>query len=230
MKVLIVEDEPSLNKIMLKKLRADGFPADSCFTGSEALDYIELGNYDIVLLDIMIPPPDGLEVLKILRDKGNSIPVILLTAIGSIDSKVKGLNYGADDYIAKPFNFQELEARMYAVSRRLSGNTTNKYTIADLVVETDTRQVFRNGKSIELSAKEFSILEYMIRNKGIVLTREKIEQNAWDFNYEGGSNIVDVYIRYLRQKIDSNSEVKLIHTKRGVGYVLTDKEKEKEKV
>ncbi|MBS6444630.1 MAG: response regulator transcription factor [Ruminococcus sp.] len=222
MKVLIVEDEPSLNKIMLKKLRADGFSADSCFTGSEALDYIELGNYDIVLLDVMIPAPNGLEVLKTLRDKGNNIPVILLTAMGSTEDRVKGLNYGADDYIAKPFNFQELEARMYAVSRRLSGNTTNKYTVADLVVETDTRKVFRGGKSIELSAKEFAILEYLIRNKGIVLTRDKIEQNAWDFNYEGGSNIVDVYIRYLRQKIDSNSDVKLIHTKRGVGYVLTD--------
>lgn len=225
MKVLIVEDEPSLNKIMLKKLRADGFSADSCFTGSEALDYIDIGNYDIILLDIMIPSPNGLEVLKILRESGNNVPVILLTAMGSIDAKVKGLNYGADDYISKPFNFQELEARMYAVSRRLSGNTTNKYTIADLVVETDTRQVFRGGKAIELSAKEFSILEYMIRNKGIVLSREKIEQNAWDFNYEGGSNIVDVYIRYLRQKIDSDSNVKLIHTKRGVGYILTDKEK-----
>lgn len=222
MKVLIVEDEPSLNKIMLKKLRADGFSADSCFTGSEALDYIELGNYDIVLLDVIIPAPNGLEVLKTLRDKGNNIPVILLTAMGSTEDRVKGLNYGADDYIAKPFNFQELEARMYAVSRRLSGNTTNKYTVADLVVETDTRKVFRGGKSIELSAKEFAILEYLIRNKGIVLTRDKIEQNAWDFNYEGGSNIVDVYIRYLRQKIDSNSDVKLIHTKRGVGYVLTD--------
>lgn len=222
MKVLIVEDEPSLNKIMLKKLRADGFSADSCFTGSEALDYIELGNYDIVLLDVMIPAPNGLEVLKTLRDKSNNIPVILLTAMGSTEDRVKGLNYGADDYIAKPFNFQELEARMYAVSRRLSGNTTNKYTVADLVVETDTRKVFRGGKSIELSAKEFAILEYLIRNKGIVLTRDKIEQNAWDFNYEGGSNIVDVYIRYLRQKIDSNSDVKLIHTKRGVGYVLTD--------
>lgn len=225
MKVLIVEDEPSLNKIMLKKLRADGFSADSCFTGSEALDYIDIGNYDIILLDIMIPSPDGLEVLKILRESGNNVPVILLTAMGSVDAKVKGLNYGADDYISKPFNFQELEARMYAVSRRLSGNTTNKYTIADLVVETDTRQVFRGGKAIELSAKEFSILEYMIRNKGIVLSREKIEQNAWDFNYEGGSNIVDVYIRYLRQKIDSDSDIKLIHTKRGVGYILTDKEK-----
>ena len=117
MKVLIVEDEPSLNKIMLKKLRADGFSADSCFNGSEAVDYIELGNYDIVLLDVMIPAPNGLEVLKTLRDKGNNIPVILLTAMGSTEDRVKGLNYGAYDYIAKPFNFQELEARMYAVSR-----------------------------------------------------------------------------------------------------------------
>ncbi len=224
MKVLIVEDEPSLNKIMLKKLRADGFSADSCFSGSEALDYIEVGNYDMILLDIMIPSPNGIEVLKILRDKGNNVPVILLTAMGSTEDRVKGLNYGADDYISKPFNFQELEARMYAVSRRQSGNSTNKYTIADLVVETDTRQVFRGGKNIDLSAKEFAILEYMIRNKGIVLSREKIEQNAWDFNYEGGSNIVNVYIRYLRQKIDDDFECKLIHTKRGVGYVLTDQQ------
>lgn len=224
MKVLIVEDEPSLNKIIKKKLIADGFSADSCFTGSEALNYIEYGNYDIVLLDIMIPSPDGLEVLKILRENDNHIPVILLTAIGSVDARVKGLNYGADDYIAKPFDFQELEARMYAVIRRTSGNSTNKYSIADLVVETDARKVTRGGKNIELSAKEYSVLEYLIRNKGIVLSREKIEQNAWDFNYEGGSNIVDVYIRYLRQKIDDGFDVKLIHTKRGVGYILSDKE------
>lgn len=225
MKVLIVEDEPSLNKIMLKKLRADGFSADSCFNGSDALDYIEMGNYDMVLLDIMIPAPNGEEVLKILRNNGNDIPVILITAMGSISDRVKGLNWGADDYISKPFSFDELEARMYAVTRRKHGNTTNTYTIADLTVETDTRRVSRSGKNIELSAKEFSILEYMIRNKGIVLTRDKIEQNAWDFTYEGGSNIVDVYIRYLRQKIDDNFEVKLIHTKRGVGYVLSGKEK-----
>jgi len=225
MKVLIVEDEPSLNKIMLKKLRADGFSADSCFNGSDALDYIEMGNYDMVLLDIMIPAPNGEEVLKILRNKGNDIPVILITAMGSISDCVKGLNWGADDYISKPFSFEELEARMYAVTRRKHGNTTNRYTIADLTVETDTRRVSRSGKNIELSAKEFSILEYMIRNKGIVLTRDKIEQNAWDFTYEGGSNIVDVYIRYLRQKIDDDFDVKLIHTKRGVGYVLSDKEK-----
>lgn len=224
MKVLIVEDEPSLNKIMMKKLRADGFSTDSCFTGSEALEYIEFGNYDMVLLDIMIPAPNGLEVLKTLRDNNNHIPVILLTAMGSVDARVKGLNYGADDYISKPFSFEELEARMYAVSRRQSGNATNKYTIADLVVETDSRKVTRNGKNIELSAKEFSILEYLIRNKNMVLSREKIEQNAWDLNYEGGSNIVDVYIRYLRQKIDTGFDVKLIHTKRSVGYILTDKE------
>ncbi|MGN1412513.1 MAG: response regulator transcription factor [Oscillospiraceae bacterium] len=225
MKVLIVEDEPSLNKIMLKKLRADGFSADSCFTGSDALDYIEYGNYDIVLLDVMIPSPNGFEVLKTLRNSNNHVPVILLTAMGSVDARVKGLNYGADDYISKPFSFDELEARMYAVSRRQSGNATNRYTIADLIVETDSRKVTRGGKNIELSTKEFSILEYLIRNKNIVLSREKIEQNAWDVSYEGGSNIVDVYIRYLRQKIDNGFDTKLIHTKRGAGYILTDNQK-----
>ncbi len=225
MKVLIVEDEPSLNKIMVKKLRSSGFSVDSCFNGSDALEYISMGNYDIVLLDIMIPEPNGVEVLKIVRNDGNNVPIILITAMGSVDNRIKGLNFGADDYISKPFNFDELEARMYAVLRRQSGNATNKYTIADLVVETDTRKVIRGGKDIELSAKEFSILEYMIRNKGIVLSRDKIEQNAWDFTYEGGSNIVDVYIRYLRKKIDDDFDIKLIHTKRGAGYVLSENQK-----
>ncbi len=225
MKVLIVEDEPSLNKIMVKKLRSSGFSVDSCFNGSDALEYISMGNYDIVLLDIMIPEPNGVEVLKIVRNDGNNVPIILITAMGSVDNRIKGLNFGADDYISKPFNFDELEARMYAVLRRQSGNATNKYTIADLVVETDTRKVTRGGKDIELSAKEFSILEYMIRNKGIVLSRDKIEQNAWDFTYEGGSNIVDVYIRYLRKKIDDDFDIKLIHTKRGAGYVLSENQK-----
>lgn len=225
MKVLIVEDEPSLNKIMVKKLRSSGFSVDSCFNGSDALEYINMGNYDIVLLDIMIPEPNGVEVLKIVRNDGNNVPIILITAMGSVDNRIKGLNFGADDYISKPFNFDELEARMYAVLRRQSGNATNKYTIADLVVETDTRKVIRGGKDIELSAKEFSILEYMIRNKGIVLSRDKIEQNAWDFTYEGGSNIVDVYIRYLRKKIDDDFDIKLIHTKRGAGYVLSENQK-----
>jgi DNA-binding response OmpR family regulator len=222
MKVLIVEDEPSLNKVMYKKLKADGFQVDRCYNGTEALEYIYYSNYDVVLLDIMIPPPNGLEVLKTLRDDGNDVPVILLTAMGSVEDKVKGLKYGADDYVAKPFSFEELEARMYAVSRRKSSNATNKYTIADLVVESDSRKVTRGGKNIELSAKEFAILEYLIRNKNTVLSRDKIEQNAWDLSYEGGSNIVDVYIRYLRQKIDSDYDVKLIHTKRGIGYILTD--------
>ena len=225
MKVLIVEDEPSLNKIMVKKLRSSGFSVDSCFNGSDALEYISMGNYDIVLLDIMIPEPNGVEVLKIVRNDGNNVPIILITAMGSVDNRIKGLNFGADDYISKPFNFDELEARMYAVLRRQSGNATNKYTIADLVVETDTRKVIRGGKDIELSAKEFSILEYMMRNKGIVLSRDKIEQNAWDFTYEGGSNIVDVYIRYLRKKIDDDFDIKLIHTKRGAGYVLSENQK-----
>ena len=159
MKILIVEDEPSLNKIMCKKLKADGFQIDSCFTGTEALEYISYSNYDMVLLDIMIPAPNGLEVLKTLRDNGNNIPIILLTAMGSTEAKVRGLNYGADDYIAKPFSFDELEARIYAVSRRQSFNATNRYTIADLIVETDSRKVTRGGKNIELSEKEFAIIQ-----------------------------------------------------------------------
>ena len=220
MRILVVEDEPNLNQVLVKSLKSEGFAVDSCSDGKEALDYLKIGKYDVILLDIMLKRVSGLEVLEKLRADKDDTSVLILTALDSIEDRVKGLDLGADDYLVKPFAFSELMARIRALTRRNTGNTTNSYEVGDLIVNVDTRTVIRAGKNIVLSNKEFGILEYMIRNKGVVLSRDKIEQNAWDFSFDGGSNVVDVYIRYLRKKIDDDYDVKLIHTIRGAGYVL----------
>lgn len=220
MRILVVEDEPNLNQVLVKSLKSEGFAVDSCSDGKEALDYLKIGKYDVILLDIMLKRVSGLEVLEKLRADKDDTSVLILTALDSIEDRVKGLDLGADDYLVKPFAFSELMARIRALTRRNTGNTTNSYEVGDLTVNADTRTVTRAGKNIVLSNKEFGILEYMIRNKGVVLSRDKIEQNAWDFSFDGGSNVVDVYIRYLRKKIDDDFDVKLIHTIRGAGYVL----------
>ena len=182
-------------------------------------------SYDLILLDIMMPVKNGYEVLKEIRKNGNKTPVLFLTAKDAVEDKVNGLNLGADDYIVKPFHFEELMARIRAVIRRNYGETTNILKIADLTLNTASHSVQRGGKDIELSAKEFAILEYMMQNKGIVLTREKLEEHIWNYDYQGASNMIDVYIRYIRLKVDKDFETKLIHTVRGVGYVLKEKEK-----
>ena len=222
MRLLVAEDEKSLNKVITKRLNAEGYSVDSCFDGEEALSFIEAGEYDAVILDIMMPLIDGLTVLKTMRSDKNPTPVLLLTAKDSIDDRVTGLDAGAQDYLIKPFAFEELLARIRAMTRKAVGNSTNIFEIADLIMDTNARTVTRSGKSISLSAKEFDILEYLIRNKGIVLTREKIENHVWNFDYYGGTNVVDVYIRYLRRKIDDDFDVKLIETVRGRGYVLRE--------
>ena len=220
MRILIAEDEPHLNDVILKKLKAEHYSIDSCFNGSEALDHIRCAEYDAIVLDIMMPKVNGLEVLKALRAQNDKTPVLLLTAKDRIEDRVIGLDTGADDYLVKPFAFEELLARIRAMLRRACDHTSNRFEIADLIVDCDARAVFRGTIPIILSSKEFSILEYLVRNKGVVLTREKIEQHIWNYDYEGGSNVVDVYIRYLRRKIDDNFDPKLIHTIRGMGYIL----------
>ncbi|MGM9923092.1 MAG: response regulator transcription factor [Bacillus sp. (in: firmicutes)] len=220
MRILIVEDEQDLQNILVKRLKAEHYSVDACGNGRDALDYIAMASYDLIVLDIMIPGIDGLEVLRRMRYERNTTPVLLLTAKDAIEDRVKGLDSGADDYLVKPFAFDELLARIRVLMRRQTGSTSNVFEMADLVVDCNTHKVTRQGKAIELSSKEFAILEYMIRNKEVVLTRDKIEQHVWNYEYEGGSNIVDVYIRYLRKKIDSGFDVKLIHTVRGAGYVL----------
>ena len=221
MRILVVEDERDLNRLIAGRLTAEKYSVDSCFDGEEVFDYTDMTSYDAIVLDIMLPKLDGLQVLKRLRDSGDITPVILLTAKGSVQDRVKGLNIGADDYLPKPFAFEELLARIGVMIRQRSNNLKgNIFTLADLVVDRDTHQVKRSDKIIDLSAKEFAILEYMIHNPGMVLSRERIEAHVWNYDYEGGSNIVDVYIRYLRKKIDDGYQQKLIHTIRGVGYVL----------
>lgn len=222
MRILVVEDEKDLNKIISKKLSLDGYSVDSCFDGEEAESFLFAAEYDAVILDIMMPKKDGLTLLRELREKNNNTPVLLLTAKDSISDRVMGLDSGANDYLIKPFSFDELSARIRAMLRKASGNGSNVITVSDLSVNTETKEVIRGGKRIDLSAKEYALLEYLARNRGIVLSREKIENHIWNFDYEGGTNVIDVYISYLRRKIDAGSEKKLIHTVRGSGYVLRE--------
>ena len=223
MRFLVVEDQKDLNKIISKRLSAEGYNVDSCFDGMEALDYIDMAEYDGIILDVMMPILDGFSVLKQLRQNGNATPVLILTAKDTVADKVEGLDLGADDYLVKPFSFEELMARIRAMTRKTSGSVSNTYTALDLTLDSGSHQVHRGGREISLSSKEFALLEYMIRNKNVVLSREKIENNLWNFDYAGGTNAVDVYIRYLRKKIDDDYDTKLIHTVRGSGYVLKDK-------
>ena len=220
MRILVVEDEITLNKLITQRLKDESYSVDSCFDGQEALDYFSCAEYDVVLLDILLPKLNGLELLSQIRAKNDKTPVILLTAMDAIEDRVNGLNAGADDYLVKPFAFDELIARIRVLTRRNSNQLTSILKIADLVMDTNAHTVHRNEKLINLSSKEFSILEYLLTNQGIVISRDKINQHMWDYDYDGGSNIVDVYIRYLRKKIDDNYPIKLIHTVRGVGYVL----------
>ena len=222
MRILIAEDQKDLNKVLTKKLTAEGYSVDSCFDGEEALDFLNMAQYDGVILDIMMPRLDGLSVVKHMRASGDATPVLFLTARDSVEDKVRGLDLGANDYLVKPFSFEELMARVRALTRKSTAENSPVYEICDLRLDTGSDSVTRSDKKIKLSAKEFALLEYLLRNKGQVLSREKIENNLWNFDYEGGTNAVDVYIRYLRKKIDEDFSPRLIHTVRGVGYVLKD--------
>lgn len=222
MRLMICEDEHDLNRIIKMKLTSDGYSVDSCYDGEEALDLLEFTEYDGVILDIMLPKIDGLEVLRRMRLKGDMTPVLLLTAKDSVSDKVKGLDGGANDYLVKPFSFEELTARIRAMMRKNFGVSSNIITVADLSVDLSAHRVSRGGDEIVLSSKEFALLEYLICNKGVVLSREKIENHIWNYDYEGGTNVVDVYISYLRRKIDDGRNIKLIHTVRGSGYVLRE--------
>ena len=222
MRLLVVEDEENLRTVIRKRLMKEGYSVDACGDGQEALDYMAVSPYDTVILDIMMPKMSGMEVLKKMRAGGDQTPVLFLTAKDGIEDRVKGLDSGADDYLVKPFAFEELLARIRVMIRRQSDSASDEMTLADLTVDAGKHSVTRGGKAIELSAKEFAVLEYLMRHQGQVLSREQIEQHVWDFDYEGGSNMVDVYIRYLRRKLDEGHEKKLIHTVRGAGYVMRE--------
>ena len=222
MKLLIAEDDADLNEIIVKKLRAEGFDVDACFDGEAALEHMLYADYDVAVLDIMMPALDGVEAVRRLRAKGNATPVIFLTARDAIADKVDGLDAGANDYVVKPFSFDELIARIRAVARTASGNPSAHLALDDLTLDLQSHIVRRGGEEITLTGKEYALLEYLLINKGSILSREKIVSHVWGYDYEGGLNVVDVYMNYLRRKLDEGHERKLIHTVRGMGYVMRE--------
>ena len=222
MRILFAEDERDLNDIITKKLTSQRYSVDSVYDGEEAIDILSYTDYDAVILDIMMPKADGFAVLRALRSKGKNTPVLFLTARDSVQDRVAGLDSGANDYLVKPFSVEELLARIRAMTRTAFGVSDSLLSVGDLTMDTAAKVVKRGGKEIPLSAKEYALLEYLMHNAGIVLSREKIENHIWNFDYEGGTNVVDVYIRYLRKKIDEGYDKKLIHTVRGRGYVLRE--------
>lgn len=222
MRVLVVEDQPEMNALLVKQLNDAHYSVDGCLNGNDALDYLASGAYDAVVLDVMLPGVDGLEVLRRRRAAGDKTPVLLLTARDGVEDRVRGLDSGADDYLVKPFALAELLARLRVLIRRRSDQVSDVIAVGDLRVDCAARTAARGGQNIALSAREFAVLEYLARNAGVVLSRERISQGVWNYDYEGGSNVVDVYIRYLRKKIDEGRDRRLIHTVRGVGYVLRE--------
>lgn len=220
MRILVVEDEKDLNSIICSKLVKEGYNVDACYDGQAALDYMEAENYDGAIMDIMIPNKDGITVLREMRNAGIQVPVLFLTAKTGTQDIVRGLDAGASDYMTKPFEFSELMARLRVMLRTQNPVNENVITCGSLVVDMNNRQAIRDGKVIDLTVREYAILEYLARNRNVVVTREQIRVNIWNIDDDVNSNVIDVYIRYLRRKIDDNYEEKLIHTIRGVGYKL----------
>jgi heavy metal response regulator len=219
-RILIVEDEKKVANFVKKGLQEEGYAVDLTFDGEEGLRLGRDASYDLIILDIYLPKLDGLAALKKLRAHGVRTPVLLLTVRATIEDKVLGLDSGADDYLTKPFAFQELLARVRALLRRRMDTGAAVVRIGDLVLDPASRIVSRGARPIELTVKEFSLLEYFMRNPGKVLTRTMIIEHVWNYDFDSGTNVVDVYVNYLRKKIDSREEQKLIHTVRGVGYVM----------
>ena len=220
MRLLIAEDEKNLNKTISERLTKIGYSIDSCFDGEDALYYIENTKYDGIILDVMMPKLNGFEVLKTIRQKKILTPVLMLTAKDSDEDIIEGLDLGANDYLTKPFSFEVLCARIRAMLRVKGNLTGSMLEIADLTVDTTKRIVKRQNNVIELSSKEYSILEYLMRNKEIVVSKEQIEENINNYDYEGSSDIIKVYIHHLRKKIDEGYETKLLHTIKNAGYVI----------
>ncbi len=220
MRILVVEDETKVASFIRRALEEESYAVDVCDDGAKGLDLARAGCYDLIVLDLMLPGMPGLEVLKALRKEQVAAPVLILTARSEVDQKVKGLDAGADDYLTKPFAIEELVARVRALLRRGSGETGGVLQVEDLVLNPATREVARGGKRIELTAKEYALLEYLMRNAGRVLTRPMIAEHVWNQDFDTFTNVIDVYVNYLRNKIDRDRERKLIRTVRGSGYTL----------
>jgi two-component system copper resistance phosphate regulon response regulator CusR len=220
MRLLVVEDQKDLNEIIVRKLTNEHYSVDACYTGNDALDFIRCAEYDGIILDIMLPGITGIGVLREMRASGNNTPVLLLTAMGTVEDRVAGLDAGADDYLVKPFDFNELLARVRAIVRRGGERAGNVMTSGDLTLDSASRTVTRGGQEIKLTAKEFDILEYLMQNQGRVLSRDKLSNHIWNYDYDGGSNVIDVYMYHLRRKIDRDFDEKKIQTVKGAGYMI----------
>ena len=218
MKVLVIEDEKKIAGFVRKGLEAQGFVVEVSLNGDEGYALALSHPYDVLVLDIMLPGRDGLSILRNLRERKMGMPVILLTARSELNERVEGLNLGADDYLTKPFHIEELIARIHAVARRASGASQSILTVSDLTMNLLTREVARAGRPVDLTAREFSLLEHLMRSPGRVLTRVEICERVWDYNFDPGTNLVDVYVQRLRKKVDGDSAKKLIETIRGIGY------------
>jgi len=219
-RILIVEDEKKVAGFIKKGLEEETYAVDVAYDGEEGFHLADMNQYDMIILDLMLPKMDGLEVLTRLRDKKVSTPILLLTAKDAVDDKVTGLNKGADDYLTKPFAFSELLARIRSLLRRGQAETQTELKVGDLILDMVSHKVSREGEEIELTGKEYSLLEYFMRNEGKVLTRTMIAEHVWDYNFDTFTNVIDVYVNHLRKKIDKKYPAKLLHTLRGVGYVM----------
>jgi len=222
MRLLVVEDERQIASFLERGLKEEGYAVDVVYNGNDALDWTVAVEYDAIVLDVLLPGRDGFSVCRELRARGSTTPVLMLTARDAVDDRVNGLDSGADDYLVKPFAFKELLARLRAVTRRQSDSRTTELHLADLTLNTLTHMAQRGERRIELTTKEYNLLEFLMRNPNRVLSRTQIAEHVWNLDFVAESNVVDVYIRYLRRKIDDESELKLIKTVRGSGYLISD--------
>jgi heavy metal response regulator len=221
MRILVIEDEKKVASFIKKGLEEEHYAVDTAYDGETGLYMVDVNEYDLVVLDLMIPKIDGLEVLKRIRKSKNYVPILVLTARDTVDDIVKGLDFGCDDYLTKPFNFTVFLARIRALLRREKIEKEPLLKIADLTLSPVTHKVTRGDKEVELTSKEYALLEYFMRNPERVLTRTMISEHIWDYHFDSLTNVVDVYVNYLRKKVDKDFEPKLIHTIRGVGYILS---------
>lgn len=224
MRVLIVEDSRPMADALAQGLREKGYAVDLAFDGEAALEQAEINRYDAIILDVLLPRLDGISVCRTLRRQGLSMPILMLTARDAVEDRVAGLDAGADDYLTKPFAFNELLARLRALARRQSDLRPAQLKLADLTLDSASQEVKRGGGTIRLTAKEYALLEYLFSHQGEVVSRERISEHVWDERYDPFSNLIEVYIQRLRKKIDEGMTLKLIHTRRGAGYMLSDRE------
>lgn len=224
MRVLLVEDDPRIARFVAKGLREQAYAVDAVETGEQALYQAAINTYDLVVLDVMIPEPDGFTVCKELRNAGQRMPILMLTARDAVEDRIEGLDRGADDYLTKPFEFRELLARLRALLRRPSGLQPSRLTVADLIVDTAGQTVSRGGAAIPMTAKEYALTEFLARNAGRVVGRAEIAEHVWDEEFDPFSNLIEVYVNRVRRKIDGGGAKPLLHTRRGAGYVLSANE------